>query len=369
MLRRSRFVRRLGAVSHVCRRPLLSDLHRREALRTHHGGRASGASLRDFHNYLVTSTDIDGEWSDPIYLNSSGFDPSLFHDDDGRKYLVNMLWDHRPGQNRFAGIVLQEYLACRAAPDRRTARHLRGTPIGFTEGPHLYKRDGYYYLITAEGGTGWGHAVTMARSTHDRRAVRAAPGRARADRAPSAGCCAAARRTRRSRRDARRRDLHGVPVRPAAAEPRAVHARPRDGDSEDGLGRRRLAADRGRRRGAIGRGRRRQRCRRIAFPRAPTREDFDGRDAAASTFQWLRSPWPDELFSLTARPGHSAAVRARDGRKPVQAVARRAPPASRTATARRTIVEFEPEHFQQMAGLDLLLQQLEISLPVHLNGR
>ena len=71
---------------------------------------ASGASLRDFHNYLVTSTDIDGEWSDPIYLNSSGFDPSLFHDDDGRKYLLNMLWDHRPGQNRFAGIVLQEYL-------------------------------------------------------------------------------------------------------------------------------------------------------------------------------------------------------------------------------------------------------------------
>ena len=39
-----------------------------------------------------------------------------------------------------------------------------GTAIGFTEAPHLYKRDGYYYLITAEGGTGWGHAVTMARS-------------------------------------------------------------------------------------------------------------------------------------------------------------------------------------------------------------
>ena len=46
---------------------------------------------------------------DPVYLNSSGFDPSLFHDDDGRKYLVNMLWDHRPGHNRFRGIVLQEY--------------------------------------------------------------------------------------------------------------------------------------------------------------------------------------------------------------------------------------------------------------------
>lgn len=40
-----------------------------------------------------------------------------------------------------------------------------GTAIGFTEGPHLYKRSGYYYLLTAEGGTGWGHAVTLARSS------------------------------------------------------------------------------------------------------------------------------------------------------------------------------------------------------------
>jgi xylan 1,4-beta-xylosidase len=45
---------------------------------------ASGSSMRDFHNYLVTCPTIDGDWSDPVYLNSSGFDPSLFHDDDGR---------------------------------------------------------------------------------------------------------------------------------------------------------------------------------------------------------------------------------------------------------------------------------------------
>ena len=149
----------------ACRRPLLAHLHRREALRPRRRpAGATGASLRDFHNYLVTSERIDGDWSDPIYLNSSGFDPSLFHDDDGRKYLVNMLWDHRPGQNRFAGIVLQEY-----APAQRKLvgeRHniFKGTPLGLTEAPHLYKRDGWYYLITAEGGTAWGHAVTMARS-------------------------------------------------------------------------------------------------------------------------------------------------------------------------------------------------------------
>ena len=96
---------------------------------------ASGASLRDFHNYLVTSTRIDGEWSDPVYLNSSGFDPSLFHDDDGRKYLVNMLWDHRPGQNRFAGIVLQEYSPAegRLIGERRNI--FTGTALGLTEAP------------------------------------------------------------------------------------------------------------------------------------------------------------------------------------------------------------------------------------------
>ena len=87
-------------------------------------GGASGASLRDVHNYLVTCPSIDGEWSDPVHLNSSGFDPSLFHDDDGRKYLVNMLWDHRPGNNRFAGIVLQEYSVKERKLDRRAGEYL-----------------------------------------------------------------------------------------------------------------------------------------------------------------------------------------------------------------------------------------------------
>ena len=66
-------------------------------------------SFKDAHNYLVTAPAIEGPWSDRIYLNSSGFDPSLFHDDDGRKFLVNMIWDHRVRPKLFAGIVLQEY--------------------------------------------------------------------------------------------------------------------------------------------------------------------------------------------------------------------------------------------------------------------
>jgi xylan 1,4-beta-xylosidase len=121
-------------------------------------------SARDLHNYLVTTTDITGEWSEPIYLNSSGFDPSLFHDDDGRKWLVNQLWDHRKGRNQFAGIVLQEY----SPEEKRLVGPIKnifkGTELGLVEGPHLYKRNGYYYLLTAEGGTRFKHAVTFARS-------------------------------------------------------------------------------------------------------------------------------------------------------------------------------------------------------------
>lgn len=121
-------------------------------------------AFKDTHNYLVTAKDIMGPWSEPIYLNSSGFDPSLFHDDDGSKWLVNMLWDHRKGKNKFAGIVIQEF----SVEEKRLIGPVRnifkGTELGLTEGPHLYKANGYYYLMTAEGGTEYNHAVTMARS-------------------------------------------------------------------------------------------------------------------------------------------------------------------------------------------------------------
>lgn len=120
--------------------------------------------FKDVHNYLVTSDSITGKWSEPVYLNSSGFDPSLFHDSDGRKYLINMLWDHRNKPTMFAGILLQEYDLATKKLVGPIHNIFKGSPIGITEGPHLYKKDGYYYLLTAEGGTTESHAATIARS-------------------------------------------------------------------------------------------------------------------------------------------------------------------------------------------------------------
>jgi xylan 1,4-beta-xylosidase len=311
-------------------------------------GGASGASLRDFHNYLVTSPRIDGEWSDPVYLNSSGFDPSLFHDDGGRKYLVNQLWDHRPGKNRFAGIVLQEYSATerRLIGERRVI--FEGTPLGLTEAPHLYKRDGYYHLITAEGGTGWGHAVTMARA----RAL-TGPYELHPD-----VCVLSARH----RPDAPlQRAGHADLVETAAGETYMVYlcGRPLRNRGRCTLGRetaivRMQWGGDGWLRTADGAGLPQLEVPgpdvpAHPFPAPAARSDFDG-GSLPIEFQWLRSPQPEELFSLSARPGHLRLY----GRETIGSLFRQALVARRQQAhcfSASTLVDFEPEHFQQIAGL------------------
>ena len=315
-------------------------------------GGASGASLRDFHNYLVTSPTIDGEWSDPVHLNSSGFDPSLFHDDDGRKYLVNQLWDHRPGRNRFNGIVLQEYEHASRKLVGERKNIFAGTSIGFTEAPHLYKRNGWYYLVTAEGGTGWGHAITMARSRslagpyelHPDKYIVTARDRPHAplQRAghgdlvdtqagetyavylcgrplPNRGRCTLGRETAIQKMAwgsddwLRTRDGSGVPELETPA-PVLPAAPPETKGSS-----------------------------------APVREGFDGKQLPID-FQWLRSPFPEELFSLGARPGFLRLY----GRETIGSIFRQSLVARRQQAhcySATTAMEFEPAHYQQAAGL------------------
>ena len=118
---------------------------------------------KDTPNYLVTTNDILGNWSEPVFLGSHGFDGSLFHDVDGRKWYTSLLVDHRKGKF-FGGIILQEYDVAQQQLIGPVHHIFEGSELGITEGPHLYQKNGYYYLITAEGGTEYGHAVTIARS-------------------------------------------------------------------------------------------------------------------------------------------------------------------------------------------------------------
>ena len=122
--------------------------------------------FKDTHNYMMIAEDINGPWESPIYLNSSGFDPSLFHDPrTGRKWLLNEIWDFRlTTPNKSAGIVIQEYDAKQKQLVGPIHTIFTGTELAKTEAPHLYYVNDYYYLLTAEGGTGSGHAVTVCRS-------------------------------------------------------------------------------------------------------------------------------------------------------------------------------------------------------------
>ena len=120
--------------------------------------------FKDGHNYLIRSKDIKGLWSEPIYLNSSGFDPSMYHEKD-KSYLLNCIWDYRmTTPNKSAGIIMQEYSREKQKLIGEPIKIFNGTNAAKTEAPHLYKINDYYYLITAEGGTGVDHQVTVCRS-------------------------------------------------------------------------------------------------------------------------------------------------------------------------------------------------------------
>jgi alpha-N-arabinofuranosidase len=105
-------------------------------------------------NFYVHTTDPYGEWSDPVWIDMPRIDPSLFWDDDGKVYVQTS-----------SGIFQSEI-------DLKTGKRLsplkliweKGSGGNWIEAPHIYKKDGYYYLLLAEGGTYYGHMITIARS-------------------------------------------------------------------------------------------------------------------------------------------------------------------------------------------------------------
>ena len=117
-------------------------------------------------NFLVTATDPAGPWSDPVWLDEAGIDPSLFFDDDGRVWVHGTRLAADPEWDQQTEVWIREL-------DRDTLRLTGPEHVVWTgavrgavwaEGPHLYKVDGTYYLLAAEGGTDIHHAISVARA-------------------------------------------------------------------------------------------------------------------------------------------------------------------------------------------------------------
>ncbi len=120
-------------------------------------------------NFIVTATNPAGPWSDPHWIeNAPGIDPSLFFDDDGKAYYTgNIRPDSIPKDSKYRSIWLQEIdLTSMKLVGERSIILNEGALHGASnaEAPHLYKVNGLYYLMIAEGGTGDNHAVTIFRS-------------------------------------------------------------------------------------------------------------------------------------------------------------------------------------------------------------
>lgn len=125
----------------------------------------SATKFKDTLNYVISAPSITGPWSEPTFVTASGFDPSLFHDDDGTSWFVNMLFDWRgEDRDRFVGTVIQQIDLNTMTLVGKRAHIFKGTSLGVCEGPQIIKKDGWYYLICAAGGTEYNHAATVSRS-------------------------------------------------------------------------------------------------------------------------------------------------------------------------------------------------------------
>jgi beta-xylosidase len=125
----------------------------------------SDGSELDTSNVYVSTTDIwSGKWSAPTWYDFRGIDPSLFFDDDGRVYIqgsyrAGPVWDPQCTVRQFE-------IDIETGKPLSETKHIWEGAMGKqdVEGPHVYKKDGYYYLLAAEAGTFEDHAITIARS-------------------------------------------------------------------------------------------------------------------------------------------------------------------------------------------------------------
>lgn len=310
--------------------------------------KARGNTFTDVHNFLVMASAVDGPWSDRVALNSSGFDPSLFHDDDGRSWLINPVRDYRQGRPMHQGIVLQEYSRETTSLVGPRTMIYTGSGRPWVEGPHLYRHDGCYYLVTAEGGTGYDHAVIVSRSRSLVGPYESDPGGPVLSSADDPGA-------------ALQRAGHASLVETVGGAWYIAHlsSRPVRGLRFSPLGRetslqRVLWTDDGwlRLRGG-GHGPRQQvdgpDLPEAPWPGRPERDDFDSLELDPE-FDALRVPIEESWLSLRERPGWLR-LRGRESLSSLHEqslVARRVTGFTWSAS---TYVEFAPETFQQMAGL------------------
>jgi len=298
-------------------------------------------------NFYVTAKNPAGSWSEPIWLDRDGMDPSLFFDDDGTVY-----YTRHEGQGD--GYIAQRTLNLETGKLEGDLKKIWGGTGGiWAEGPHLYKINEKYYLMISEGGTSYDHRVTIARSdspwgpfeadpnnpilTHRNRPDSPIQALGHADwvEAPDGWwlvCLGIRPQGGRFHHIGRETFLAPVTWTQACPERSRENGWPvvnGNGTLELTLPAPKLPQH--------------------TFEEPPARDDFDG-DKLALQWNFLRNPYEDD-FSLTARPGYlrlnGSAVTFNDQDSPAF-VGRRQTDFNCTAS---TLLEFDPKSENEEAGL------------------
>lgn len=123
-------------------------------------------------NFIITADRAEGPWSEPVWLPQvNGIDPSLFFDTNGKAYIVfnSIPPDNKPLYNghRTIRIFEMDMTSLKAKGEEKLlingGTNISKKPV-WIEGPHIFQKDGWYYLICAEGGTGYQHSEVVFRS-------------------------------------------------------------------------------------------------------------------------------------------------------------------------------------------------------------
>ncbi len=137
----------------------------------HHAGRfyVTGTNVSDRGHFIVHADDPSGPWSDPLWVNQNGIDPSLFFD-EGNVYFTSNIEPDPSGPHvadpHFERGIQQSLVDLSTGALLSEPRFIwRGTGGRYPEAPHLFRRGPYYYLVISEGGTEYGHMATVGRST------------------------------------------------------------------------------------------------------------------------------------------------------------------------------------------------------------
>ncbi|WP_310226203.1 glycoside hydrolase family 43 protein [Sphingobium xenophagum] len=121
------------------------------------------------NNFVITATDPAGPWSDPIWLPFEGIDPSIYWEGDKAYIVNNRAPDEQPRYDGHRAIWIQEYdwrAGKMVGPSTQLINggvDISKKPV-WIEGPHIFRKDGYYYLTAAEGGTSVNHSQVVLRS-------------------------------------------------------------------------------------------------------------------------------------------------------------------------------------------------------------